>query len=61
VIESARLNGEIESSASNEEIAKLFLYCTDGVFIRFVNNIQEATYQQELQKAFDTIYEGIRK
>lgn len=61
MIESARLSGEIESSASNEEIAKLFLYCTDGVFIRFVNNIQETSYQEELQQAFDTIYEGIRK
>jgi AcrR family transcriptional regulator len=61
MIENARQNGEIESSASNEEIAKLFLYCTDGVFVRFVNNIQEATYQDELQKAFDTIYDGIRK
>jgi AcrR family transcriptional regulator len=61
MIEIARLNSEIESSASNEEIAKLFLYCTDGVFIRFVNNIEETSYQLELKNAFDTIYEGIKK
>jgi len=56
VIRNAKETGEIKSESSNMQIADLFLYCTDGVFIRFVNNDKSNSYGDDLQKAFDTIY-----
>lgn len=60
IISTARANNEIQSISSDEEIANLFLFCTDGVFIRFINNDKHGTYKDFLRKAYDTIYENIR-
>ena len=60
IISTARANNEIQSTSSDEEIANLFLFCTDGVFIRFINNDKHDTYKYSLLKAYDTIYENIR-
>lgn len=59
VIASARKKGEIESKSSDPEIAELFLYCTDGVFLRFVNNDDPKAYKEFLTNAYDTIYSNI--
>lgn len=59
IISTARQNGEIESSTSDEEIAKLFLYCSDGVFIRFINNENTLSFKDYLQNAFDSIYNNL--
>ncbi|PLX02760.1 MAG: TetR/AcrR family transcriptional regulator [Marinilabiliales bacterium] len=56
----ARKNKEIKSSSSDEDLAHLFLYSTDGVFIRFINNDNTKPYKEYLQNAFDTIYTNIK-
>ena len=60
VIHNARINGEIHSESTDREIADLFLYCTDGVFIRFVNQEKNSSYQAELKKSFDTVYNNVK-
>ncbi len=60
IIESARKSGEIKSDSSDSEIAELFLYCTDGVFIRFVNNDNPKAYKEFLTNTYDTIYNNIK-
>ncbi|MCP4102614.1 MAG: TetR/AcrR family transcriptional regulator, partial [Lentisphaerae bacterium] len=52
VIQSADEKGEIKSTSTNNHIAALFLYCTDGVFLRFVNNQKKSTYEADLKVAF---------
>lgn len=59
VIEMARENGEIVSKSSDKEIAELFLYCTDGVFLRYVNNDNPMAYREFLTNTYDTIYNNI--
>ncbi len=59
VISNARETGEISSISTDEQIADLFLYCTDGVFIRYVNSAQETNYKSRILSAFNTIYNGI--
>jgi TetR/AcrR family transcriptional repressor of nem operon len=60
VISRARKTGEIKSASSDAHIANLFLYCTDGVFIRFINNDKNSSYEANLLNAFDTIYNNLR-
>lgn len=60
MISVAKQKKEIKSNSSDEDIAKLFLYCTDGVFIRFVNSENTKSYKAYLQNAFDSIYENIK-
>ena len=60
VTQQARKSGEIQSASSDKQIADLFLYCTDGVFIRFVNSDKNTDYQSELQDAFDTVYSNLK-
>jgi TetR/AcrR family transcriptional regulator, transcriptional repressor for nem operon len=60
IISVARKKGEIKSVSSDEEIAKLFLYCTDGVFLRFVNNDKSKTFKEFLLNTYDTIYKNLR-
>ncbi len=59
IIGIARAGGEITSNSSNEEIANLFLFCTDGVFLRFVNNDKPRSFRDFLMNTFDTIYKNI--
>jgi|AntAceMinimDraft_15_1070371.scaffolds.fasta_scaffold00107_29 AcrR family transcriptional regulator len=60
VINEAKAVGEIYSSTSNKEIANLFLYCTDGVFIRVVNTEKKVKYKDQLKKAFYSIYDNLK-
>jgi AcrR family transcriptional regulator len=60
VIAAVRAKGEISSPSSDVDIANLFLYCTDGVFLRFINNDQPATYRDFITQAFDTIYLNLK-
>ena len=59
-VSSARLSGEIKSQSSDRQIAELFLYCTDGVFIRFINNNKSNSYEEDLRSAFNTIYTNLK-
>jgi TetR/AcrR family transcriptional regulator, transcriptional repressor for nem operon len=59
IIAIARQKGEIKSVSSDDEIAKLFLYCTDGVFLRFINNDKPASFNNLLSKTYDTIYKNL--
>lgn len=61
IVAIARTRGEISSPSSDEDIANLFLYCTDGVFLRFINKQSPATYHDFLSSAFDTIYQNLIK
>jgi TetR/AcrR family transcriptional regulator, transcriptional repressor for nem operon len=60
IIGIAREKGEIKSGSSDEEIANLFLYCTDGVFLRFINNDKPKAYKDFLSLTYDTIYENLK-
>ncbi|MGF7140005.1 TetR/AcrR family transcriptional regulator [Roseimarinus sediminis] len=60
VIETARQKGEINSEAANRQLADLFLYCTDGVFVRLANGTDFPDFETGLKQAFDTIYEGLK-
>lgn len=60
VIENAKQRGEIKSQTSNTDIANLFLYCTDGVFIRVVNSDKKIKYTTKLEEAFQSIYNNLR-
>lgn len=60
VIKKSKENKEISSSSSDTHIAKLFLYCTDGVFIRYMNNERKMTYKALLAESFNTIYQNLR-
>jgi TetR/AcrR family transcriptional repressor of nem operon len=59
-IANARVQNEIQSSSTDEDIANLFLYCTDGVFIRYINNNDPRTYKDYLISAFNSIYENLK-
>jgi TetR/AcrR family transcriptional regulator, transcriptional repressor for nem operon len=59
IISKARKNREITSSSSDQAIANLFLYCTDGVFLRFMNNDQPVSYKEILSGTYDAIYENL--
>ena len=60
VISAARKSGEIKSQSGDEEIADLFLYSADGVFLRFINNDNRKSFKEYLSNAFDTIYNNIK-
>ena len=59
-VSAARKRGEIHSGESDENVARLFLYCTDGVFLRFINNDGNKSYKNQIVAAFNTIYSGLR-
>jgi len=60
IIKKAKKTGEIKTNTTEEQIANLFLYCTDGVFIRFINSDQSKPYEANLLIAFDSIYNNIK-
>ena len=60
IIASARQNKEIKSHSTDEDIANLFLYCTDGVFIRFINNDKQDSFKTYLIHTYNTIYENLK-
>jgi AcrR family transcriptional regulator len=60
VIADARKNGEIASRSTDKEIANLFLYCNDGVFMRYLNNNTKESFGQLLQKTYDIIYNNLK-
>lgn len=60
IIHHAKDTNEIITESSDKKIADLFLYCTDGVFIRFANSENNSGYEKDLLKAFDTIYENLK-
>jgi TetR/AcrR family transcriptional regulator, transcriptional repressor for nem operon len=60
IIAFARKQGEITSGTTDEEIANLFLYCTDGVFLRFINSDKPRAFKDFLSNAYDTIYENLK-
>ncbi len=60
VIGHGRQTGEIKPHAEDRQIADLFLYCTDGVFIRYINSDKNSRYEDDLLKAFDVIYENLK-
>jgi len=60
VINLAKASGEIKSSSSSKHIASLFLYCTDGVFIRIVNTAEQVKYKDKLEESFYTIYDNLK-
>lgn len=60
VIINAQQTGEIKTESNIRQIAELFLYLTDGVFIRYVNSDKSAGYKDSLKKAFDTLYDSLK-
>lgn len=60
MISKALESGEIKSQSTETELANLFLFCTDGVFLRFVNSEKKSTYKEDLRIAFDTVYTNLK-
>jgi len=60
LIKHAKDTREIVSKSSDKMIADLFLYCTDGVFLRYVNSENKTSYAKDLLKAFNTIYLNLK-
>ncbi|HEX2969079.1 MAG TPA: TetR/AcrR family transcriptional regulator [Bacteroidales bacterium] len=60
IISIARKKGEISSESTDEDIAGLFLYCNDGVFLRYVNSDKPETFRILLLNAYDTIYGNLK-
>lgn len=60
IISVAHQKGEIKSVSSDKEIAKLFLYCTDGMFLRFVNNDKPKAFKDFLLNTYNTIYKNLK-
>ncbi len=60
IISAARKKGEIESDASDEQIAEMFLCCADGVSLRMVNNNRLKYYRKDIIKMFDCLYDGLK-
>jgi AcrR family transcriptional regulator len=60
IIQTAREKEEIATISSNTDIANLFLYCTDGVFLRYANSDKDENYETVLKRAFISIYDNIK-
>lgn len=60
IIRHASRTGEISTESDERSIADLFLYCTDGVFIRYANKDEKGSYASYLKKSFDTIYQNLK-
>jgi TetR/AcrR family transcriptional regulator, transcriptional repressor for nem operon len=60
IIAVARKKGEIQSENTDEEIAQLFLFCSDGVFLRFINSDKPVTFPDFLRSAFNSIYKNLK-
>jgi TetR/AcrR family transcriptional regulator, transcriptional repressor for nem operon len=60
MIAKARQTGEIFTDATDKDIANLFLYCSDGVFVRFANSDKERNFTDDLRNAMETIYKGLK-
>jgi TetR/AcrR family transcriptional regulator, transcriptional repressor for nem operon len=60
IISTARKKGEIESNASDEQIAEMFLCCIDGVSLRMVNNNRLNFFRKDIIKMFDCLYDGLK-
>lgn len=60
VIGRAKRKKEIRSKTPDQELARLFLYTTDGVLIRYVNNPRKEPYPAVLLEALDAQYAGLK-
>jgi TetR/AcrR family transcriptional regulator, transcriptional repressor for nem operon len=60
IIAVARKKGEIKSENSDEEIAQLFLFCSDGVFLRFINSDKPVTFPDFLRTTFNSLYKNLK-
>ena len=60
IINTARKKGEIESNASDEQIAEMFLCCVDGISLRMVNNNRLNFFRKDIIKMFDCLYDGLK-
>ena len=61
IIQTAKDSGEIVSESSNENIANMFLFSTDGSFVRFLNHPEfKGEYTDFLKSAFETIYNNLK-
>ncbi len=60
IISTAKQKGEIVSQSSDTDIADLFLYCTDGVFLRYINSCTNDSYRTFLKRAYDAIYNNLK-
>ncbi|MBN2638830.1 MAG: TetR/AcrR family transcriptional regulator [Bacteroidales bacterium] len=60
VIRRAKRKKEIRTKVPDEQIAQLFLFLTDGVFLRFVSDNSNPDYASVLMEAFDSLYSGLR-
>lgn len=60
VIAEARRRGEINTVSSDEDVAKLFLYCNDGVLIRFISKDMSVSFRELLLRTYNTIYRNLQ-
>ncbi len=60
IIAEARRRGEINTVSSDEDVAKLFLYCNDGVLIRFISKDMSVSFRELLIRTYNTIYRNLQ-
>jgi TetR/AcrR family transcriptional repressor of nem operon len=58
VVHSARINYEIQSGMSNEQIAKLFIYLGDGANINFITS--DNGDKREIRILWDGLYDSLK-
>lgn len=60
VVTQARSKGEIQSAMTDDQIAKLFIYLSDGVGINYIMTEGLPRVRQELQSLWDGLYATLK-
>ncbi|MDR3129398.1 MAG: hypothetical protein LBU03_04055 [Tannerellaceae bacterium] len=60
VVSAARVNREIKTKMSDEQIAKHFIYLNDGIELNLTMDGQAQKVRKELQTAWDAFYAMIK-
>jgi hypothetical protein len=60
VVRAARASGEIKSSMSGKQIARLFIFTTDGVGIRMIMEGKADRMKKEIKTIWDEFYTQIK-
>ena len=61
VIDNARKMNEIETPLSDEQIAHVFIYTSDGFAMNLAMGMHEENWMSELKNMWDRFYETIKK
>ena len=60
VVQQARTTGEITTTLSDAQVAKLFIYLADGIAVNFVLHSQTDELQHEVIAGFNALYQQLK-